>query len=188
MVLASQPSTSHLSQRWTCLNKMTLYLSCYCQEYIQQHLWLPFIKVHYSSEASLYSSFTWPFCNCVRRIRNPRERPASSMHTLTQACHNNGMWGMHPAHQRMICIHSVGWASHSGAHPQGLHICKTATHPLLANLASTALSVLPNRVKGRNTSGRCWWGQSAACSPEIKRGCRSPHYSLMWNAQISCSS
>lgn len=80
------------------------------------------------------------------------ERPVPSMHTLTQTCHGHGMWGMHPPHQRMICIHSVGWASHSGARPQGFKIC-SSNPPTTLKLAITAPCILLHWVKGNNIFG-----------------------------------
>lgn len=91
-------------------------------------------------------------------------QPAASTHTLTQACHSHGMWGMHPPHQRMICIHLVGWASHSGARPQGLTFCETATQPRLANWSAQPCAFW---VRGRSTFGPCWWGQTTASNPEF---------------------
>lgn len=186
-ILTSQHNASHLSHRWPCLNKTTLCLSCYFQEFIKQHLWFPFLKSCIPPRHP-FTAHSHRLSITALTNQTAMAQPASSMHTRTQACHSHGMCGMHPPHQRMICIHSVGWASHSGAHPQGLKICKTATHPTTRKLASTALCVLPSWVRGRNTFGWCWWGQTTVSSPEVNQGCRSPHYSLMWDAQIRWSS
>lgn len=72
---------------------------------------------------------------------------AQPTHALTQIRHGHGMRGMHPPHQRMICILSEGWASHSGVHPRGFKICKPATHPLLQNQPAQPRAFSPTESK-----------------------------------------
>lgn len=174
----------HLSHRWTRLNKTPLCLSCYFQEFIKQHLWLPILTVQYSCEASLYRSFTSPFCNCPHQSDCKGATRGKHAHTHTSM--SQPWYVRHASTTPENDLYPFsGLSLPQWCSPSGAHILWNSSPATTCKLVSTALYVLG---QGKEHVWTMLMRPDHCVQSWVYQGCRSPHYSLMWDAQIRWSS